>query len=252
MSIIKLSKNEINRTIPLFKDIPLGWDVMVDSAKDYGFFLADDKYSPNVALAFIGGCIVYAGDANHTDALNLVKELKIQPAVLPYPEEWAKLVKKSYHNAKEQQRYHLRFSSLDRDRLDLNPKKGFKLEKIDLKLAGRLEAEMGEVAQIHHYSSLQDFVHNGCGFCITKNGKLCSIAIAFLRSKHGIQIQITTKEQYRRMDFATITGAAMLKYCIQQGIRADWDAANILSKNLAYKLGYTSCETYPVISIFPN
>lgn len=51
---------------------------------------------------------------------------------------------------------------------------------------------------------------------------------------------------------AVKTSASMLRYCLENGITADWDAANTYSSDLAYKLGDTECILYDVISVFPG
>lgn len=253
--IIKLEKSEIVNALPLFGDIPLGWDVMLAAAREFGFFLADDRVKPNVALAFIGGCILYAGDSNHEAARSLVQAMKVQPLILPHPKQWATLIKDVWlDRVKLEERFFLPFSSLNRKTLaqiELGTSPGFALKRIDAEIACRLEAEMDEVAQLHHYFSLEDFVTRGGGFCIVKGEEICSMAIAFLEGNKAIQIQIATKDQFRRRGLATIAGAALLNHCLDNGIRADWDASTISSRALAYKLGYTQCIPYEGLAVFP-
>ena len=251
-----LNKNENNNIRHLFKDIPLGWDVIFNASIDYGFVLADNAEQPNVALSFLSGCILYGGDANHSLARDLVRSMEVQPGILSYPENWAALIKDEYkEKAKLETRYYLPFDSLDKERLlsiDLSTNNGYRIERINEQLAEKLKDEIGEEYQIYHYLSLRDFAEKGCGFCITNGNEICSAAAAFLRSGNKIQVQVNTKQQYRHQRMATKTSACMLRYCLENGITADWDAANTHSRDLAYKLGYTKCISYEVISVFPE
>lgn len=255
-TIVRLNRNEYKNIKHLFKDTPLGWDVIFSASLDYGFVLADNVEQPNIALSFIGGCIIYGGDANHNSARDLIHSMEVQPAILSYPESWAALVKDEYkEKAKIETRYYLPFASLDKERLlsiDLSTNNGYRIERIDEQLAEKLKGEIGEEYQIYHYPSLRDFAEKGCGFCITNRNEICSAAAAFLRSGNKIQIQVNTKQQYRQQGMATKTSAYMLRYCLENGITADWDAANTHSRDLAYKLGYTECISYGVISVFPE
>lgn len=238
----------------MFKEIPLGWDVMEEAARDFGFFLADDNIKPRVALTFIGGCIIYGGDAEHPNARALVEAMAVQPVILPHPPEWSALVREVFgEKVKNELRYFLPFSSLDTDKLPKLPLPlQYQLMKIDIDVASRLKDELGEEYHIHHYFSLEDFVKRGCGFCICRGQEICAAAMASLRGSNAIQIQIYTKEQYRRQGLASQVGAALLQYCRDNGIRADWDAANPASRDLALKLGYTQCTPYEILSVLPE
>lgn len=255
-TIIRLNKNQNNNVNHLFKDIPLGWDVIFNASLNYGFILADNVEKPNVALSFLGGCIIYGGDANHSLARELVRSMEVQPVILSYPENWAALIKDEYkEKAKLEKRYYLPFNSIDKERLlsmDLSSNNDFRIERINEQLAEKLKDEIGEEYHLYHYLSLRDFAEKGCGFCITKGNEICSAAAAFLRSGNKIQIQVNTKQQYRQQGMAAKTSARMLRYCLENGITADWDAANTQSRDLAYKLGYTECISYDVISVFPE
>lgn len=253
-TIVRLDKNEFKNAKHLFKDIPLGWDVMFNASLDHGFILADDRNQPNVALSFMGGCIIYGGDANHDSARNLVQSMKIQPAILSYSESWTALIKDEFREkAKHVTRYYLPFSSLNKTKLyslDLSVNENYKLIKANEPIAEKLKEEIGEEYQIHHYMSLKDFVETGCCYCITKGNEICSATAAFIRNRNKIQIQVNTKQSYRRQGMATKTSASMLRYCIENGITADWDACNTNSRDLAYKLGYEESIPYEVLSIF--
>lgn len=255
-TIVRLHRNEYDNIKSLFKDTPLGWDVIFNASFDYGFILADNVEQPNTALSFMSGCVIYGGDASHPSAKDLIRSMEVQPAILSYPKGWAALIMDEYkEKAKLETRYYLPFAALNKERLlsvDLSTNNGYRIERINGQFAEKLKDEIGEEYQIYHYSSLKDFAEKGCGFCITKGSEICSAAAAFLRSGNKIQIQVNTKQQYRQQGMAAKTCACMLRYCLENGISADWDAANTISRDLALKLGYTECIPYDVISVFPE
>lgn len=254
--LIRLEKVDYPNVMHLFQNLPLGWDVTFHASQDYGFIIADDQIHPNVALAFLGGCVMYGGNAQHEAAKPLVHAMQIQPAILPYPVEWAALVKAEWGDkVQTMDRYFLPFSALDQEILhsiSVHTDGEFQLKRVDEGLAEQLESELGEVYHLVHYASLHEFAEKGCGFCITRGDEICAATIAACRSDNAIQIQVNTKESYRRQGLATKTSAAMLRYCMEHGIRADWDASNPHSRDLAYKLGYKECTPYTALSILPE
>jgi len=159
-TIRRLDKNDYKNIKHLFKDIPFGWDVIFNAALEYGFVLADDHRQPKVALVFLGGCIVYGGDATHSTARDLVSAMKIQPLILVHSEAWLTLIKNVYgEKVKIETRYHLPFKSLDQEKLysvDLSFHEGYRLERINEGIAAKLKEQIGEEYQIYHYSSLKD------------------------------------------------------------------------------------------------
>ena len=65
----------------------------------------------------------------------------------------------------------------------------------------------------------------------------------------GIEIQIDTKESYRRKGLAYICGAKLILECLERGWYPSWDAQNLCSVALAEKLGYHFDHAYPAYEI---
>ncbi len=119
----------------------------------------------------------------------------------------------------------------------------FRIEKIDLNLAKQI-IEMAKnkdkLTQEHlfGYSSAEDFMERGLGYCVFEGDKLVSIAAAGASCKKGIEIQVDTRKEYRRRGLATAVAASLIIECLQQDITPNWDAATEESAVLAKKLGY--------------
>lgn len=94
--------------------------------------------------------------------------------------------------------------------------------------------------------SAENFLSKGFGFCIVKNQDLVSACNTYYVSEGRAEIDIATKEAYRRMGFASVTCRAFIHHCLQQGIEPIWDCdnGNTYSKVLAEKLGFRGVETY--------
>lgn len=255
MDIIKLTKGDFKNVEELFGQQPFGWDIFIETALDYGFILADDQQNPHVALAFVGGCILYGGDPTHEAAIDLIKAQEVQPCVLAYPKSWADFVKEVYgEQVKCLTRYYFPFASFKKEKLYhalLEEPREYRIQKMSMKWIKGLEA-LGEVYHKYHYKDLQDFLDRGCCFCVTKGEEVCAAVGAYLRSDNKIQVQVNTKKEYLNQGLATIACAHMLRYCLDNQIQVGWDASNLISKKLANKLGYEECVPYLVLEYFPN
>lgn len=99
------------------------------------------------------------------------------------------------------------------------------------------------------YPAYEDFERLGIGFVVTENGEIVSGASSYSSYCGGIEIEIDTKEGYRRKGLATAAGAALTLECIQRGLYPSWDAQNKFSVALAEKLGYSFSHEYPVYEV---
>jgi predicted GNAT family acetyltransferase len=84
----------------------------------------------------------------------------------------------------------------------------------------------------------------GLGVAILKDGEPVSGASSYTSYIGGIEIQIDTKQEYRRRGLAYISGAKLILECLKRGLYPSWDAHNIWSVALAKKLGYRLDREY--------
>ena len=71
-----------------------------------------------------------------------------------------------------------------------------------------------------------------------KDGEIVSGASSYSSYVRGIEIEIDTREDYRRRGLAYICGAKLVLECLGRGWYPSWDAQNQWSVALAEKLGY--------------
>lgn len=89
----------------------------------------------------------------------------------------------------------------------------------------------------------------GLGVVVLKNGELVSGASSYSRYREGIDIEIDTREDYRRKGLAYACGAKLILECLKKGLYPSWDAQNKWSVKLAEKLGYHFSHKYTAYEI---
>ena len=98
-------------------------------------------------------------------------------------------------------------------------------------------------------SRLDTYRRLGLGIVVLADGKPVSGASSYSRYKDGIEIEIDTKESFRRKGLASACGAALILECLNQGLYPSWDAHTLQSLSLAQKLGYQPAGPYPAYEI---
>ena len=82
------------------------------------------------------------------------------------------------------------------------------------------------------------------------NGNLVSGASSYTVYREGIEIEIGTKQDYRRQGLAAVCGARLILECMKRGLYPSWDAQNKWSVALAEKLGYHFDRAYPAYEVY--
>ena len=88
------------------------------------------------------------------------------------------------------------------------------------------------------------------GVVILKDGEPVSGASSYSSYNDGIEIEIDTKEEYRRQGLAYICAAALIVECLKRGKYPSWDAQNLWSVALAEKLGYHFDKEYTAYEVY--
>ncbi len=120
---------------------------------------------------------------------------------------------------------------------------GFEMKKVDEDIANTESFQELSEDFISQFASIKYFINRGVGYAIIRNGQVISAATSFSIYDEGIEIEIATNSQYRRKGLVTITAAAIILDCLENGKYPSWDGANE-SVQLAQKLGYMLKETY--------
>lgn len=97
---------------------------------------------------------------------------------------------------------------------------------------------------VSQFDSYEDFHRRGLGMVVKKDGVPVCGASSYSVYQGGIEIQIDTRQDFRRRGLAAAAAAGLILECMDRGLYPSWDAANLWSVALAEKLGYTFAHEY--------
>ena len=97
---------------------------------------------------------------------------------------------------------------------------------------------------VSQYADYEMYRKLGIGVVALKNGQPVSGASSYATYRGGIEIEIDTKEEYRRKGLAYACGAKLILECLEQNLYPSWDAHDKRSAHLAQKLGYRLAGAY--------
>jgi RimJ/RimL family protein N-acetyltransferase len=122
---------------------------------------------------------------------------------------------------------------------------GFELKKMDTVLFEKYVREM-DPSYMDLWETPNYFVSSGFGFCILKDNDFVCVCNTYYVRQGFAEIDIVTKDEYRKQGFALLACSEFIKYCVANNINPIWDCdnGNENSKSLAIKLGFKSAETY--------
>lgn len=233
---------------PEVKEIFSDWqETMVWSCLQgvMGKIYADSNDAPKSVMAILGDFCFFAGAPNRELVSFRPKWCKQDFIIMTaYTPDWYPLIEAVYgKNAKKAARYAIKKEAdvFDRKKLKLYVDKipeGFLLHMIDRELFDCCLQQGWSKDFVSLYTNYEEYKKKGLGVVAVKNGEIVSGASSYSRYEEGIEIEIDTKEQYRRMGLATACGARLILECMERGLYPSWDAQNKWSVSLAEKLGY--------------
>ncbi len=210
----------------------------------------------DAAMAILGDFAFYAGIPDE-ELIRFKPESSEQDftIMVPQNEEWASLIEKCYGDkAKRVTRYAIKKEKNIFDGCQLEQVVSELQEGYELRLLEEYEYDLCKnnrwandlVSQFKDYASYKKL---GLGVVILKDGELVAGASSYSRYNEGIEIEIDTREDYRRKGLAYVCGARLLLACMEKGLYPSWDAQNKPSVALAEKLGYHFSHEYTAYEI---
>lgn len=127
---------------------------------------------------------------------------------------------------------------------------GYTLKMIDEELFYKCQEQGWSRDLVSSFITYELYGQIGLGAVILKDNEIVSGASSYTRYEDGIEIEIDTKEEYRRRGFATICGAKLILECLKRGLYPSWDAQNKWSVALAEKLGYHYSHDYIAYEVY--
>jgi GNAT superfamily N-acetyltransferase len=217
---------------------------------------AEDVLEPKSAQLVVGDFCFLAGIPNVELVTNKPKERQSDFIIMiPQTVEWGELIERTYsERAKKVTRYAIKKEPGVFDRKKLkeftdNIREPYKLQLIDSNLFDQAVMQPWSRDLCSQFKDYNDYQARGVGAAVTDNGILVSGASSYTVYREGIEIEIDTREDYRRQGLALACGARLILECMDRGLYPSWDAQNKWSVALAEKLGYHFDKEYTAYEI---
>lgn len=215
-----------------------------------------DDSEGNSAMAILGDFVFFAGNPSKKLVCFKPESCKQDFIIMiPQNDAWADLIEECYGaKAKKVSRYAIKKEKdvFDKEKLQqalLKLPEGYELKILgekEFKECKRQKWANDLVSQFRDYETYREL---GLGAVILKDGELVAGASSYSRYEEGIEIEIDTKEEYRRKGLAYVCGAKLILECLERDLYPSWDAQNMWSVGLAEKLGYHYSHAYTAYEI---
>lgn len=210
----------------------------------------------DAAMAILGDFAFYAGNPSE-ELVSFKPESCRQDFIIMVPQNngWAELIEKCYGDkAKKVLRYAIKkepgifdTAKLERTVLDLPDEYEIKMiEETEYNMCRKHGWANDLVSQYKDYDMYKEL---GLGVVVLREGELVAGASSYSTYSAGIEIEIDTREDYRRKGLAYACGAKLILECLKRGLYPSWDAQNKWSLALAEKLGYHFSHSYTAYEI---
>lgn len=222
-----------------------------------GNIYVTDKKHPASAMAVLGDFTFFAGEPD-AELVSYKPEWRRQEFMIMVPqnEDWAHLIEQQYgEKAKAVARYAIKKEPgiFDREKLKQMTAalpEDYELCMIDSRLYEKCREEKWCRDFVSQFADYEKYKELGLGVVILHNGAVVAGASSYSRYREGIEIEIDTREEYRRKGLATICGAKLILECLERSLYPGWDAQNKWSLALAEKLGYHFSHEYKAYEIW--
>lgn len=242
------------KLIDIFSD--LQDTVILSTLQGYtGRAWADSKEQPRFGLIQGGDYLYIAGELEEGDAIKLISILLhltelTSATVITNLEKVGELIQQWYkERCKLLVRYGIKkkmvpFDSIQLKKMVIALPEKYRLKKIDDSIYERVLSEHWSKGFVYNFSTKEDYSSFGIGYVILDGEDIVSGASSYTRYKEGIEVQIATREDYRKQGLVLVASSALILDCIDQGLYPSWDAANLTSVHIAEKLGYEFDQPY--------
>lgn len=220
-----------------------------------GTIYSTDEEYPMSAMAQIGDFCFLAGNPDKELLGFWITQKKEYLILVPQNKAWNPVIEDVYREkAKENLRYAIKKEGdiFDREKLQdivsgLSEK--YELKMIDQALYNQCKAELWSKDLVVQYETYDLYEEHGLGVAIIADGELVAGASSYSSYEGGIEVEIDTREDYRRKGLASVCGAKLILECLERGWYPSWDAANLWSVGLAEKLGYHFDKEYTAYEV---
>lgn len=249
-----------------FKCLVKGWEetmilscIQGHMGEVYGIGEDDSAESPiafESARFVVGDFCFLAGKANRELAESRAGIQKNFVIMAPQNREWENVIEAVYkEHCSKTVRYAIKKEGkhiFDRKKLagicrNLEP--GYELKIMDHEIYQAALREEWSRDLCANFEGAADYCERGVGAAVLFEGNLVSGASSYTVYDGGIEIEIDTREEFRRKGLALAAGAKLILECLDRGLYPSWDAQNLGSVCLAEKLGYHFDRQYTVYEV---
>jgi len=210
----------------------------------------------DAAVAILGDFAFYAGNPSE-ELIRFKPEYCNQNFIIMIPQNdaWAHIIEKYYGDkAKKVTRYAIKkerniFDTEKLEQVVLNVPAGYELKMIEESEYNMCRSSGWAGDLVSQYQDYETYKKLGLGVAVIKDGELVAGASSYSTYDKGIEIEIDTREDYRRRGLAYACGAKLILECMEKGLYPSWDAQNKWSVALAEKLGYHFSHEYVAYEI---
>ncbi|MCI9173782.1 MAG: GNAT family N-acetyltransferase [Lachnospiraceae bacterium] len=260
MMIYKIEREQIQNIAPLFA----GWqESLIWSCLQgcMGEAWADSVSQPTAARILLADFCFFAGKTNRAlvteEISSQVREFVIMvPPLDETGESWAKEIEQAYgENCRRAERYAIKKEPgiFDREHLRKTAESlpgEYQVKLIDEEIFAQTRQAQWSVDFTSQFADYEDYRRRGLGAAVLYQGELVSGASSYTVYREGIEIEIGTREDFRRRGLASACGARLILECMERDLYPSWDAQNRWSVKLAEKLGYHFDRAYPAYEIY--
>ncbi len=253
--MVSMAGDSLEKLAPLFEgwEETLVWSVLQGCM---GRAWADSRRHPQAALLWVGDFFFLGGDPACPGAEELAGYCPevytgAEMLLVPQNQDWQRLIETTcagrvqtitrYAIKKEPGVFDKAALRANLDRLP----QGFSLRPIDRELYERVLAQAWARDFCANFSSWEEYAAHGLGVVALHEEELAAGASSYTWYKGGIEIEIDTKEEFRRRGLALCCASALILRCLERNLYPSWDAATPISAALAERLGYHFSREYP-------
>lgn len=255
MSICQIQGDGLKKLEGFF----VGWDeTMILSCLQgcMGTAWADSDVSPKAAQLVIADFCFFAGEPSAELVKNCPPGRRSGFIIMiPQNGRWAGLIEDIYgENAVKVARYAIKkekdiFDASALSRIVENVGAEYEIKLIDCGIYDMAVKNKWSEDLCSQFEGCEDYLARGLGVAALHKGELVSGASSYTVYRGGIEIEIDTREDYRRRGLALACGARLILACLEVGLYPSWDAQNKGSVALAQKLGYHFDKEYPAYEV---
>ena len=223
-----------------------------------GDIYAENKEQPDAAMVILGDFCFLAGTPSaELVAYKPATYKKNYIIMVPENEAWASLIEKNYKDGAEKNfRYAIKKNTenFNKEKLEqavATVPEGLELKMIDETLYNACLKEDWSEDFVSNYKDYAMFEKLGLGALMVKKdtGEIVAGASSYSTYKDGIEIEIVTREDYRKQGLAYRCASKLILECLKRGLYPSWDARTKISVALAEKLGYVYSHEYVAYEI---